>query len=338
MNDFRIQQSILRLLADWKKRKGGEMLKKLSISRPTLYKYLPILIEEWKIVTEWKRPHTTYQIADLDSIPENTQERIVFDHNFTYQEVKILEENFLKYTPDGNILQGVQGFIAWCKKRNSDECRMFDNYLKIYQTLEQLYTPCGVLDATQEFKKHVESMAINTLLYAWQYKWNEFGRSKLAEQGFYAKQTQNRDLLIQVCSEVVLQIECLVKKCQIQALAFTPPSIKRQNQILDVLDELLSHIELPRVTLIKDYPNGITTPQKSLRKRADRMMNAKNTIYVYDKNVSKYTKVLLIDDFVWSGATLNETAKKLRKEWVEEVYGFALVGNLDLSYDVINEM
>jgi hypothetical protein len=48
--------------------------------------------------------------------------------------------------------------------------------------------------------------------------------------------------------------------------------------------------------------------------------------------------VLLIDDFVWSWATLNETAKKLKYEWIKEVYWFAFVGNLDLSYEVINEI
>jgi predicted amidophosphoribosyltransferase len=90
--------------------------------------------------------------------------------------------------------------------------------------------------------------------------------------------------------------------------------------------------------LVKNYPTWVTTAQKSLRKRADRIMNARNTIYVYDKNVKHYKNVLLIDDFVWSWSTLNETAKKLKTAWVDMVYGFALVGNLDLSYDVINEM
>jgi predicted amidophosphoribosyltransferase len=59
---------------------------------------------------------------------------------------------------------------------------------------------------------------------------------------------------------------------------------------------------------------------------------------VDDKNIKNYKKVLLIDDFVGSGATLNETAKKLKDEGVEEVMGFAFVGNTNLSYDVINEI
>ena len=60
--------------------------------------------------------------------------------------------------------------------------------------------------------------------------------------------------------------------------------------------------------------------------------------YIYDQYVGTYKHVLLIDDFVWSGSTLNETAKKLKKAGVTKVSWFAIVGNLDLSYEVINEM
>jgi predicted amidophosphoribosyltransferase len=46
----------------------------------------------------------------------------------------------------------------------------------------------------------------------------------------------------------------------------------------------------------------------------------------------------LIDDFVWSGSTLNETAKKLKDEWIEKVFWFAFVWNMDLDYEVVNEI
>lgn len=338
MKQFQIQQNILRILANGERYKAKKLIELLSMTRPTLYKYLNILVEDGKVVRHANGAHTNYQIAKESYIPLNLQVTKQYDHDFTYQETKILSENFLKYTPDGNVLEWAQGFMYRCDKRNADYRKMFHNFMKVYEVLEKLYTSCWVLDATKEFEKHVEFMAIDSLFYAGQYKRNEFGRSKLAEQGFYAKQTQNKPLLIEVCSSVVSRIECLVKEYDIDALAFTPPSIQRNEQILDVLDRLLSHSTLPRVRLIKNYPNSITTAQKSLRKRSDRIMNARNTIYVYDKNVSNYSRVLLIDDFVGSWSTLNETAKKLKAEWVGTVHGFALVGNLDLSYDVINEM
>ncbi|MFA5916840.1 MAG: hypothetical protein WC850_01235 [Candidatus Gracilibacteria bacterium] len=39
-----------------------------------------------------------------------------------------------------------------------------------------------------------------------------------------------------------------------------------------------------------------------------------------------------------SGSILNETASKLKQEGIKEVYGFAFVGNLNLEYEVINEV
>ena len=55
-------------------------------------------------------------------------------------------------------------------------------------------------------------------------------------------------------------------------------------------------------------------------------------------NISKYETVLLIDDFVGSGSTLNETAKKLKDGGVKTVIGCAFVGNTNLSYEVIREI
>jgi len=66
--------------------------------------------------------------------------------------------------------------------------------------------------------------------------------------------------------------------------------------------------------VIKYYEDNIAIPQKSLKTRAQRIENARNTIFIDDKNIQNYKKVLLIDDFVGSGATLNETAKKLKDE------------------------
>lgn len=118
----------------------------------------------------------------------------------------------------------------------------------------------------------------------------------------------------------------------------TPWSIERKNQLLTYLREGIVVSGLPFIHIVKYYENGIPIPQKSLKTREERIQNARNTIYVHDKKISNYKKVLLIDDFVGSGATMNETAKKLKDEGVNTVVGFALVGNLNLTYDIINEI
>lgn len=167
---------------------------------------------------------------------------------------------------------------------------------------------CGLLDAKNALANHVHTLYLDQLYYADQYTWMEFGRGKTAEMTFYAKQSQNYQLIQESINLFIRKIECLIKTTQVDALAFTPASIKRQYQILDCIDARLSHIILPRINLVKYYPNKVIVPQKSLKSRTDRLQNARETIFVYDTSVNNYKKVLLIDDFVGSGSTLNETA------------------------------
>jgi len=52
----------------------------------------------------------------------------------------------------------------------------------------------------------------------------------------------------------------------------------------------------------------------------------------------RFTSVLLIDDAVGSGATLNETAKKLKLSGMaKKVIGFAIVGSMK-GFEVIREV
>lgn len=166
----------------------------------------------------------------------------------------------------------------------------------------------------------------------------EFGRGKLAEVAFYAKQSQNKKLINETLEIIFPRLLCLIGKGKFDAIAMTPWSIERKNQLLEYIKEALIPYKIPFVNIIKYYENGITIPQKSLKSREERIQNAQNTIYIHDSNITKYKKILLIDDFVGSGATMNETAKKLKDDGAKEVIGFALVGNLNLSYDVINEI
>ncbi|USN57220.1 MAG: hypothetical protein H6766_01860 [Candidatus Peribacteria bacterium] len=329
---------MLRALADGEWHKPSWIAQRAGITRPTANKYLAKLLDEKKIQKQGSGPHVQYHIADMQYIPENTPPALIQEHDFDYQQSSVLDDYFLKYDADGNELQGVQGFLMRCQQRNMDPYQKFPDYLAIQQTLTSLYNHCGVLDALDEFAKHVDELALDGLYYADQYRWNEFGRSKLAEMAFFAKQLQYVYLMQDALGMILRKLECVIKTEKVDAIALTPPSITRQHQLLDVLDEMMNFTTLPRIRLVKDYPTAIKTPQKSLRKRADRVRNAKNSIHVYDDRVSQYRHVLLIDDFVGSGATLNETAKKLKAQGVEKVTGFAIVGNLDLSYDVIQEI
>ncbi len=305
------------------------------LSRTIIHQWLKELYEEWKVEKIGAWAHVKYRslIYDESKIEENNLE-----FNFDYKTQKLLQEYFLKFTPTWEKLIWVDWIIKWCISRNFDIEQKVRNFISIINHLDKEFNKCWLLDASKIFWAHFDEVFLDKTYYADQYNRMEFWRGKLAELTFYAKQSQNKSLINESIDEIMIKLDCFIKQEKFDAIAITPWSIDRKNQLLWVLKNRLSQMNLPFVNIIKYYPNNIAIPQKSLKMRSQRIENAKNTIFVNDNEVSKYKKVFLIDDFVWSGSTLNETAKKLKKEWVNEVIWFAFVWNLNLDYEVINEV
>ena len=87
---------------------------------------------------------------------------------------------------------------------------------------------------------------------------------------------------------------------------------------------------------VKKISNQIIVPQKALSKLFERVTNAKNTFIVpYQK---AYKKVLILDDAVGSGATMNEIGKKIKeKNLADSVIGLAITGSFK-RFEVISEL
>jgi len=315
----------------------------LWISRVIVHKGLKDLLKEKKIKKIGKWPHTRYKSLIFNEnywkqkISEDNDSKWT-DFALNFKSIKILQEYFYKFSPEWRLFLWYEGITEWCKSRKMDTEEKIKNFISIRNHIEELHNECGLISAHKNFGKHFEEVFLDESYYADQYNWMEFGRGKLAEMTFFAKQSQNKKLISQANDEILLKLECIIKKWNFDAIAITPWSIDRKNQLLWMLKMRLHWLNLPFVNIIKYYENNIPIPQKSLKTREQRISNAKNTIFVKDDNISKYKKVFLIDDFVGSGSTLNQTAQKLKKQWVEYVVWFAYVGNLNLSYDVINEV
>ncbi len=315
-----------------------EISKRLDKSRTIIHKYLLALVEEGKVIKKWTAPHTLYSMKTPSEKSHIIHSPVPKINWIPYVDQRILKDIFLKFSPTGKRYEWTSGWIAWCHERGLDPIEKSRTYIQIHDHLLSLENECGLIPATDAYSTSLSERWLDELYYADQYKWMEFGRGKLAEVAFYAKQSQNKSLIKEALDLVLPKLLCLIESGGFDAIAMTPWSIERRNQLLAYLRDALVVSGLPFVQVVKYYENGISIPQKSLKTRDERIQNARNTIYIHDKNISKYQKVLLIDDFVGSGATMNETAKKLKDDGVEIVIGFALVGNLNLSYDVINEI
>ncbi|MBX2962843.1 MAG: hypothetical protein KF687_10045 [Cyclobacteriaceae bacterium] len=80
----------------------------------------------------------------------------------------------------------------------------------------------------------------------------------------------------------------------------------------------------------------IAIPQKSLSKIDERVNNARASILLTETR--KFNTVLLIDDAIGSGATINETASKLKNQSIAGyIIGLAITGSFK-SFDVIQEV
>jgi hypoxanthine-guanine phosphoribosyltransferase len=305
-----------------------------------VHKYLKELVTQWKLQKIGIGPRTKYTMVWIEQATKYEQKPELPKNSsqVSYQDKKLLDDIFLKFSPEGNILKWFEGLENWCQERGFDVAEKVTAYIGIYEHLQKLKDHCWLLDAKTSFGHDFDAVYIDQVYYADQYKWMDFWRGKLAEMTFYAKQSQNKKLISESIHEVIRSIECLIAQEGYNAIGIVPWSINRKNQLLKIFKNQLKSVGIPFVNIIKYYPSGIAIPQKSLKTREQRIQNAKNTIFVDDIDIKNYEKVLLLDDFVGSGATLNETAKKLKQAWVKKVDSFAFVGNLNLSYEVINEI
>ena len=130
------------------------------------------------------------------------------------------------------------------------------------------------------------------------------------------------------------RIQRLITEMKIDAVAFIPPTIKRKLQFMKVLEQKLN-LSLPHIKLLK-VTGEIAIPQKALNKIEDRVSNARASIMLNETRLFK--NVLLIDDAVGSGATLNETAIKIKnKKLARKVIGLAITGSFK-GFEVIQEV
>ena len=151
----------------------------------------------------------------------------------------------------------------------------------------------------------------------------------------YAKQSQNKKLMKEISLQIKSKIIKLIKKNKITSVGFIPPTVKREFQLMKVIQK---HLNLDsKLISITKAKTDVAVPQKTLTKIEDRIQNARNTIIVDDNN--KHKNILLIDDAVGSGSTLNETALQIKRRGIctGKIYGLAIVGSFK-GFDVISEV
>lgn len=302
------------------------MVRHLGISKQALHKQLAKLIELGEVEKVGQPPKVFYSISEKITLETKATE---LDPDIS----KVIEEHYLYISPGGRKMGGLAGFEAWCHKQNLPISKTATEYAVILEPYLKLRKN-SLLDGTRKITTTFKKSFLDKLYYLDFYSIPRFGKTKLGQLVLYAKQSQDRQIIRELLAVVEPQIQKIVRTGNYDAVGFVPPSVKRQVQLMSEL-ERSSLITLPKLGIEK-IKTQVTVPQKSLSKLEDRVENAKATFVITKKG--HYNKVLLIDDVVGSGATMNELAAKLKDGGIaKQVIGLALVGSLK-GYDVISEV
>ncbi len=326
------KSKLIDYLAKHKKARIEELSREFGLSRQIIHRHLKNLQEEEAVTKLGKAPLVFYEINESDTA-------ITVQDAPQSKASSFIDDNYLWVSPSGELLYGFEGFQKWVAniKMSPRIHTLMNEYVKIMKDVGRHRNSIGLINATQKLNSTFdENLAIDEVYFMDFYSLPKFGKTRLGQLVLYSKQGQQPKLIKGISTEVNDKVHEIIKKHKINALGIIPPTIPRKIQFLKELEKNLT-IKIPKITLVKAYKGDFPVAQKTLSKLEERIQNARSSIHIKDASV-KFKNVLLLDDAVGSGASMNEVAKKLKDEGVaKKVFGLAIVGSYK-GFDVISEI
>ena len=310
---------------------GSELVDYLSITDRAVRKQLKSLLDNNKLVKTGKPPKVYYSIRP-DAI--TTEKEDDQSKSIDKKILRTIMDNFLYITPRGNMLEGLDGFIVWCQERELNPIKSATIY---QQTINkyQKYRKQGLIDGMYKMKSSFDDVSLDKVFYIDFYAIEIFGKTRLGQLLLFAKQSQDRKLINELADTIKPTILKVIREYKIDGVGYIPPTVKRELQLITQIQKRLNLDT--RTLVINKIKTPVAVPQKTLNKIEDRIVNARETIAV--EGTDKYDNILLIDDAVGSGSTLNETAKKIRQrgQCRGKIIGLAITGSFK-GFEVISEV
>lgn len=325
-----IDNQIINYLIKASEASVNELQEHIPVSRQMLHRVLNRMQEEGLIQKLGRAPRVFYRLK------RDVAGKKIKEFTLTQDELNFLTEHFLLITETGSRLEGIAALQVWSEKQKLPVEKTAREFITTQKKYLQYVLPNGLINGTEKLlnTKGFDKISIDELFYCDFYAIERFGKTRLGTLLHFAKQGQNRKLTREIVSLTKERTEQLIIDKKIDAVGYIPPTIKRQLQFMNVLQKGYN-LSLPHLNLLK-VTGAIPIPQKGLNKIEDRIGNARASIIV--KENREFNNVLLIDDAVGSGATINETATKLKsKGTAKKVFGLAITGSFK-GFDVIQEV
>jgi orotate phosphoribosyltransferase-like protein len=324
------KEKIIQLFENKKELSVTEIVNEISVSKQMVHLVLNSLVENNFIDKIGRTPKTIYKLKIVSD--KITPSRVTI----SAEKLAFLQENFILITEIGQLMYGVDAFENWCDKRKLPLEKTIDEFITTKNKYNHYLDKNDLISGLEKLKstKGYDKIFMDELLYLDFYAIERFGKTRLGTILHYAKQGQNKMLMKILIDEIKEKIDTILSIYKIDAIAYVPPTIKRETQLMKALANGLK-INLPSIEIQK-IGGIIPVPQKSLNKIEERINNAENTFVV--KGTVSYNTILLIDDAVGSGSTLNQIAGKIKnKQLAKQVIGLAIVGSFK-EFDVITDV
>lgn len=316
---------------------GRELADYFGITDRAVRKQLRSLFESGKIKKIGKPPKVFYTLPEEEYEGGSSLDQLsgkISVIKIPREERKIIENKFLYINSKGERFDGMEAFVKWCQDRSFDVENKANEYVRVHNKYNNLRKN-GLISGKEKIKDTFgENSCLNNIFYAEFYAWEIFGKTRLGQLLLYGKQSQDKKIISEISETVKPYVDYLIKKYEIDAVGFIPPTVKREVQFMKVLERNLS-VAAP-VIKIEKAKTDIVTPQKTLSKLQERIDNANHSMFATDTR--SFSNILLIDDAVGSGASMNQVACKIKRAGLaKKVYGFAVTGSAK-GFDVISEV
>lgn len=347
------KDKIIQYIRQYKQARPADLSDSLGVSLSMIHRSLRVLLEKNLIKKTGSAPRVFYMLNNHFVLKAETgvfnltgydanlsQEQDIankYKTKLPQTQYGIIEKNFYNLLPDGTEEYGMKAFTNWCLKRKYNVEQKAKEYYESILPFEKSEKEKYAINVTSKIKDTFKNDSyLDELWYLYPYSIAVFGKTKISQLIFHAKQTQDITLMKRVFSVIDNHIHAYIDYVKPDAIAFIPPTVPRKKQIMTELKKFLN-LSLPEIKIEK-IKTGILVQQKSLKDLSDRIYNAEHTMVVTSKTNKPYKKLLIIDDFTGSGSTLNEMAKKLKdQKLAEKVIGLTLTGSIN-GFDVLREI
>ena len=306
-------------------------------SRSMVQKYLRELVDAGYLVKKGDRSQVVYEAVRYAS--------------------ECMQESFLWKDVAGVLFFGIEGFKRWV----ADGALLgmdFEEQVAVYEKSVKQYlaekddVSCFTMDIREKLVN--ERIFLDALLCRDLYTMqivgqdtNTMKRTKIAVLLEVVKGSGDRKKLKHLISgyvdAAIDTVYAVIQQKKIDAVAFVPPTAPRPVQIMRLLKKEFASRNvdcIPILSIGRHFPDlhGSRQEQKQIRSVRRRVLNARST-YRVKRTLDQYRRVLLVDDIVGSGATLNEIARQCKeKKIAEAVYGLCLVGINTKKLVVVRKM